>query len=283
MTENLSVALYFNENMEQLDTKDIITTELNIPSTPFQNNWIGGSDGIPPIFAGSDIEQKQITVKVLLLSHDYFDYPLLRDKLYSVFGFNKPFYIIDKRQPTKRHKIVLESGFLPDKQSVIHGTVSVPFITDRLPFAESVGTTQDIQTNGINSEDGLWGFGMGLIDDPNSLVYAYTGTSFKVYNAGDVSIHPFEQDLKITISNILGANNGFTLKNKTNGTEFTVTEAVTSSKNIVIDGPNVTSNGLAFLRSTNKKFIELVPGWNEFEITGATDAKTEFDFRFYYQ
>ena len=110
----------------------------------------------------------------------------------------------------------------------------------------------------------------------------YDKTSFRVYNAGNVPIHPFQQDLKITIKQVRGSASYFELRNLTNGTVFRVNEAVSSAQTIVLDGPNITSNGLNFLRKTNKGFIELSHGWNDFQIYGASRATIEFYFRFYY-
>lgn len=111
----------------------------------------------------------------------------------------------------------------------------------------------------------------------------YDKTSFLVYNAGNVAIHPFQQDLKITISQVVGSTNSFELKNNTNGTTFKVNEAVSDSQTIILDGANITSNGLQFLRKTNKQYIELSPSWNEFTILGADKATIEFGFPFYYK
>lgn len=274
-------ANYYDLDMNLIDTGDMITTFLHIPSVPFENRWESG-EGITPTFIGAEAKQKTIEATIELLSYDYLDYNLLRDKLYGVFGFNQPFYVVDKRQKGKRHKVILESNFMPERKSTNNGTAVIPFVTCETPYAESLGRTTDIDANGINSDDELWGFGMGLIDD-DELIYTHEGTAFKIFNAGNEAIHPFEQDLKIIINNIQGSSSYFELKNITNGTRFRTTTAVASGHEIVIDGPIVTRNALSFLRNTTKEFITLEPGWNEFEISGATNAKTIFDFRFYYK
>lgn len=116
-----------------------------------------------------------------------------------------------------------------------------------------------------------------------TLYKAFHRNRFSTYNAGNVPIHPFEQELKITISQVRGSTDYLELRNNTNGTVFRVNEAVSSGQTIMLDGPNITSNGLQFLRNTNKQFIELNPGWNEFEISGADRATVEFTYRFYYK
>lgn len=164
-------AKYYDLDMNPIDTKDLLTTNLHIPSVPFDNIWTGGTDGIRPIFSGVNVQQKTIEATVELISNDYLDYNLLRDKLYGIFGINEPFYVIDKRQPFKRHKVILESGFTPVRLSSVHGTAVIPFITDEIPYSESIGTTQDIHENGVSSDDELWGFGMGIIDEMSEYEY----------------------------------------------------------------------------------------------------------------
>lgn len=237
---------------------------------------IEGRNGI--ITKGQTHYNRPINISVGLMANDTRDYRLLRDEVFSFFDDNE-FYISESYQKGKRYKVTTLQSYIPERLN--KRVAQAQFLLDmvELPFAESIGTTQDIHENGISSEDALWGYGMGLIDDPDSLIYTHTSNSFRIYNAGNVPIHPFEQELKITISNLNAPE--FTLTNVTNGTEFKINEEITDSQTIVLDGPNITSNGLAFLRSTNKKFIELAPGWNEFE--ASTDARVSFAFPFYYK
>lgn len=122
---------------------------------------------------------------------------------------------------------------------------------------------------------------IGFSNLKQSMYKIYDKRNFQVYNPG-IAIHPFEQELKIIISKVVGSTSFFQLKNTTNDTVFRVNEAVEDSQIIVLDGINITNNGLPFLRHTNKKYIELAPGWNEFEITGSSRATIEFFFPFFY-
>lgn len=134
---------------------------------------------------------------------------------------------------------------------------------------------------GILFEDNLWGFGMGLIYDDDSLEYTHIGTSFRIFNPG-IDIHPFEQFLKIEISDVRGSDIFLQLQNRTTGDFLRITEPVGPDQVIKIDGAVITSNNLNYLRKTNRKFISLKHGWNNFRLTGAVSAKVGFDFRFYY-
>ncbi|MFB4471831.1 phage tail family protein, partial [Oceanobacillus caeni] len=108
------------------------------------------------------------------------------------------------------------------------------------------------------------------------------GDTFLIYNAGNVGIHPFEQELRIDISNVYRSTNFFELNNLTNGSTFRITEQVSIADAITIDGANIWINNLEALRRTNRKYIQLDPGWNVFSIDGADSAEIKFSFRFYY-
>src|SRR5699024_8352726 len=130
-------------------------------------------------------------------------------------------------------------------QQGLYGFGELVFETTELPYAESILTTSAIDRHGLNYGDG-WSYGMGLLYDDESHKYTHTGTSFRIYNAGNVSVQQCEQELKITISDVVGSTDHLELRNKTNGTTFRVTEKVTSSQKIVLDGPNITSNDLQY-------------------------------------
>lgn len=234
---------------------------------------------------GSVYSTRDVELNILLEAKDTQDYRLLKSEVYAFFQKHDSFFVSEEYEKGKRYLVSVDNKFIPDRvpnnQRYAEATIDCTKLG--LPFAESIGTTQDIERNGIDANDGLWGFGMGLLSDEESLIYTHTGTSFSIYNAGNVTIHPFMQDLKITIDNIQGASDGFELLNKTNGTSFKINEQVNANQEIVLDGPNITSNDLVIdPRMTNRGFIQLSPGWNEFELNGADNARTAFDFRFYY-
>jgi len=276
------IAQFYDLNMNEIDTRDLVVTNLEIPSIPFSNQW-SNIEGVAPVLIGADIQQRPINATIELIAQDYLDYNLLRDYLYGLFGMNKPFYVVDKRQRGKRYKVVLESGFMPTRNNAINGTAIVPFMTVS-PYAESIGTTQDIQLNGITADSELWGYGMGLLAEDDSLVYTVNGMQpFMIYNAGNVPIHQFQQKLKITMTapSVVLSDSYVELKNLTNGTTFRMNEKLMPNEQIILDGPNITKNGLQALRKTTKQFIQLSPGWNYFESN--TNATIEFLFRFYYE
>ena len=269
-----------NGELYNLLDAGIRTRDVIISSPTPENNLVKveGSNGV--IDYGTTYGPRDITCYYRAQSKDFIDFSLLRDEIFHLFRTEESFYLIEKRERGKRWLVKVGDPYsIPQRN--IFGNFEVNVIGLR-GIAESIDTTQDIQKNGISYNEELWGYGMGLLYDDESHKYTHTGTSFRIYNAGNVPIHPFEQRLKITISNVQGSGAFLQLRNNTNGSVFRVNEAVTSGKTIVINGPVVTINSLQEFRKTNRKYIELEPGWNDFTLTGATSAKVEFDFPFYY-
>lgn len=295
----------FNFEQYGIIVKDF--TVSSIPLNPVYGE-VEGANGT--VDYGATYDTRTITVPFEIKAHDLMDYPLLRDKLFSLSLSTESFYIremrrlkklaykfVDVSEPAKMdsetdNKLVGGKRYLVRTRSLTdleqveeYGEGELILETTELPFAESIGTSQDIERNGIDAQSKLWGFGMGLITDDDSLIYTHDAVvdkRFKIYNAGNVAIHPFEQDFKMTISNVQGSDEMFQITNHTNSSRSRITKALKSSDVVVYDGPNVTINDLQALRDTRKDFIELVPGWNEFEIYYCDSATIEFDFPFYY-
>ncbi|MFD2209372.1 phage tail domain-containing protein [Virgibacillus halophilus] len=291
-----------------LEEYGIIAHDFKVSSIEISPEYqqVDGGDG--NIDYGAVFGNRTISVPFTMKAYDLMDYPLLRDKLFSLILDKRPFYIrelrrskyqaysfVDLHEPAKnseessnmyvggkRYLVRLQNTFELE-QMLKYGDGELVFETTNLPFAESIGTTADIDKNGLTYDSGIWAYGMGLLYEDESHQYTHTGTSFRIYNAGNVPLHhPFEEELKITISDVLGSSSYLELTNTTTGDTFRVNEGVGSDKTIVLDGPNITNNGLQYFRKTNRKFITLVPGWNQFTIKGASSAKVSFDMPFYY-
>ena len=280
----IPIFILHDENMDKIDLpKGVIPLDVFISSIGKERELesIEGKSGV--IDYGFLYKERNIELKLLLKAKDTRDYRLIRDEVYDTL--DRIHYVSEEYQPGKIYRVAVDNSYIPERyrsNNQRFAEVEVDCVVVELPFAESIGTTQDIEENGINSEAELWGYGMGLIADDDSLIYTHTKNNFMIYNAGNVPVHPFEQQLKITIDDVRGSSKEFQLRNKTNGTTFKVNEGVKGNQEIVLDGANITSNGLAYLRKTNKQYIVLEKGWNEFEVNGATSARISFDFKFYY-
>ena len=253
---------------------------------------------------GATYGTRTITVPFYFKAGDLHGVALSRDELFGLVTDIEPFYIREMRRlkehpgficddPTdtrkyktndydnlfvggKRYKVRLASSF-DIEQVREYGFGELVFETTDLPFAESIGTTADIDREGLSSIQARWGVGMGLFADDGTLNYTHSGRTFRIYNAGNVAVNPFEQDLVIVVNN---ASKGYELRNNTTGDTFKVTEDIAQGELFIVKGV-VTVNGLQALRATNKQFITLAPGWNDFTQNQA--RKVEFVFRFYYK
>jgi len=241
---------------------------------------------------GADYGSRTISVPFYLRAYDMHDYPLLRDELFSLVNSKDSFYIRELRRLTefttcddsyddeyvggKRYLVRLSNVIDLDQQRT-YGFGEMVFETTELPFAESIGTTADIDKHGLLYSQELWSYGMGLSYDEETHKYTHNKNTFRIYNAGNVEeIDPFEMDLKITVE---GINGPYELKNETTGDVFKYTGS--NSGKLLLDGPNITLNGLQAFRDTSRRYITLAPGWNTF--TQSQNKKVVFDFRYYYK
>lgn len=263
-----------------LEDADIKTLSMDISSPRIANKFSSLDFMQGKYYTGGFYEPRNIECKFLMEASARDTFSLLRDEIFQIFGSLEPFYIIDSRQKGKLWLVRLnESFFIP--QNNVYGVFEVDFLAFE-GVAKSVKTTLQLEKQGIINDD-TWGFGMGLetVDD-TELIYTHTGKTFKIFNAGNVSVHPFANHLKIQISKVTGATKEFTLVNRTNNSKFKVTRELLQGDVLVIDGPVIKLNSTNAAKDTTKEFIELSPGWNNFEILGASSATVSFDFNFIY-
>ena len=106
--------------------------------------------------------------------------------------------------------------------------------------------------------------------------------SFNVYNAGNVSVEPESMMLDIFVSTVRSDNN-FTIRNKTTGEEIILKRASFGSHFRIRDMAFSFGSFTNIFRDTNRRFISLAPGDNEFEVSGGTFNHIRFDFKYLYK
>ncbi|MFC3212731.1 phage tail domain-containing protein [Planomicrobium okeanokoites] len=228
---------------------------------------------------GATYGPRTITVPFSVEADELERFPQKRDELFAFLVDSESYYIRELRRANhhnyafaKTHEVARD---LPDtgnqlsteksylvrlqntfnlEQMLTSGEGELVYETTELPFGES-----------------------GIVKK------TFTGTQFRLLNEGDVNIHPFIQHLKITIRNVTGSNSYFELENTTTKKKFVVNERIDNIHKVVMDGSVVTRNSLQFLRNTNREFIELASGWNDFRIYGATSATVDVEFKRYYK
>ena len=105
---------------------------------------------------------------------------------------------------------------------------------------------------------------------------------FSVYNAGNVTVEP--ESMRITF-NFTGVytTGGFTIRNLTTGEEVILNRSSNGS-HFKMDRMLFSLGAINnVFRDTNRRFISLAPGDNQFEIVGGTFSQCWFDFKYYYK
>ena len=139
---------------------------------------------------------------------------------------------------------------------------------------------QSYNDNVLKASDvGVSGSGKSIIP---LLKRPSTVNTFSVYNAGNVTVEPESMYISLAFlySSIL--DDKLVIKNKTTGDVFEYLKPQIR-RNLRLDGMNVTVAGIQAFRDTNKRFISLTPGLNEFEVTGGVFDQATIDFKFYYK
>ncbi|AXY05490.1 phage tail family protein [Bacillus thuringiensis LM1212] len=242
------------------------------PSPDHKTESIEGQHG--SIYYGTTLKDRKITSTISIEAFDFVDFDLFRDEIFQMFNPLEKFYIIRDLQPGKRMEVSVDSEFDIDYETLEDGKFTIDFVIHSV-FLESIGTTMDSFTFDSN----LWQIGQGLIAEDTK--YTHNTTSFRIYNAGDVTIDPRSMPLQIKY---IGASNNLAIKNITTGDIWSYSKEMLPTDWILLDGVKSYKPGTgSIFKSTNWGLITLQPGWNEFVLDGTIGEFTiKFDFRFYY-
>lgn len=105
---------------------------------------------------------------------------------------------------------------------------------------------------------------------------------FTVWNAGNVTVEPESMKLNI-IANAVQSDNNFTIRNITTGEEIVLNRASTGS-NFRMQGMVISLGSITnIFRDTNRRFISLAPGDNQFKILNGTFGEISFEFKYLYK
>lgn len=266
-----------------------------------QNQTFNDSiDGRSRLFAGSEDKFRRITLNVKADAYDIHDISHLRNAINELF--DGEFYIREKRMKTvdvqyespgqktgelnfgkpeyvngQQHKVVKVNAI--DHEELLTNEFVIELETTDLPYGESVYTTKELNDTGLSALAEKYGLVDGIDDEQTQ--YVFTENTFSVWNAGNVTVEPESMYIYITLG-LVTTDGSLKLTNKTTGETFAFNKSVTN-RNIYLDGMDI-NEGTAInaLRNTNRQRIKLVPGVNNFEITGATFSQITVSFKFYY-
>src|SRR5699024_9175673 len=229
---------------------------------------------------GTNYVDRSVELSMWINSSDTTDYRLLRNELYALFDTGNAFYISETNVPSRVLKVAVDEPYIPERITHRHASVDVTCRTLDSVFWESIYTTMELHDSGYSAIAEKY----GLVDnvDDEKVQYRFTESNFTVYNAGNVTIEPESMYLHI-IANTVTTPGGFTITNKTTGDEFVFNEEI-DGQSILIRGMDIRVSSIYNrFRDTNRRFISLAPGDNEFEVSGGTFNHIRFDFRYLYK
>lgn len=263
----------------------------------------------------STFTKRKISVPVFFIAKNHVDYSIQRDLLFELIQSDKPFYIREMRKPHKKQydfKDTLASDYQPvDKygqpiyqgseddfvsakrylvklvnvlvleQKGFKGNVSLEFETTKLPFAESIGTSQQLHKDKTLND--LWSADMEInFDAPDMTQYTFNNLKTdSVFYYGKVPITQFNQYSVVTI--ILSQDTDNLSWSLSNGGTMTIKGLKLKRGDVIIyDGIRVKKNGVTITEYCNLVQPKFSYGWNKFQFN-QTIASISFDMRFYYK
>ena len=246
------INLYNNLGEEiNLASLGLIGLKLEIPSPSYRKitEVLDGRSGV--VVIENILDSRPLVASFMVTADNYDDSLKSRDRLYSLIGNDQTFYVAEDRQPTERWK-VYASGWTPERLNRTTSKFDVPL------FAES-GTSESIS----------------IIEK------SFNANNFSFKNEGNIIINPnvhSETEIEFT-----GASTNLTIKNITNSNEWSYTGDTVDGDTILLKSVRSLKNNASIFGQTNKKLITIDPGWNDFEIVGATGTidikiKTRFYF-----
>lgn len=275
--------------------------------------------------AGTTFKGRTISVPFVFVADSLASYPLYRDLIAELVYDEQPFYVQEMRRPqgqqytfkdttysdtalsvdqygyetvfdspqgdnelsTGKRYFVQLSACEELEQKGLKGTGSMEFTTTELPFAESVGTSLDLERNGLEYTDNpIWSYGMGLSRDPDTWQYTFdikTQKEHEVYNFGNVPIDQFNQHLIIRLT-FRSAPKG-KISFGFNGLQCEInTEDANIKKGDVVtyDSSSYFKNGLSILNSTNYGIPVMRAGKNKLTFDSNHDIEAQVECRYYY-
>ncbi|BCA86641.1 hypothetical protein EsVE80_21640 [Enterococcus saigonensis] len=226
--------------------------------------------------ANSSFRPFELVFEIDLFFDDENDRELLETELHQLFFPGYSYYLNHDLAPGKMFLVNPISFELQDE--IIASNYANYKVTLNVfrGYAESLATT--LTDFSLGEE---WQFSQGLVSEDHE--YTHQTSRFTIFNAGDFTIDPRENYLKIKIEGMSDGN--LTVFNATTGERFIYRGSLNSvsGETLTLDGVYPLKNGIHCGIDTNHGLISLVPGENKIEISNASRIKTAWDFRFLYK
>ena len=270
----------YDLNMNKLSFPDgVVPLEIFVGSISKERitESVEGRSGV--IDYGFNYKDRPVDLFFRIKAKDEIDFRLLRSEIYNFFDVGVYFYVAESAVPSRVLKVVVDESYIPDRLTEEYADFDINCRTLDSVFWESKYTTLELHDSGYAHSAEKY----GLVDniDDEKVQYRFTTNNFTVYNAGNVTVEPESMELTIQISSATSSGD-LTLKNLTTGEEFKLNKEI-SGRHISLRGMNILDGTVNAFRDSNRRLISLVPGDNQFEITGATFSEVWFSFKYYYK
>ena len=224
-------------------------------------------------------KDRDVSINAMFTAYNTVDWRLKRDRVYSFFRNLGVFYIAESYQPYKLLKVIVDESYEVDRPVIRWGVLEIPLKIIDTPFKQSLHTTLDIDSEGVRWND-KWGYGMGLSSDSSEWKYKFTNTNPRFYNAGTEDIKLIQQ--KGSLIRLIPKESVPWLEISDGTTSFRMNRQTTIDSPLTLKGHQIRVNNANVLDQTNREFLTIKKGWNNWQIRGISKFEIEIDYRFLY-
>ena len=224
-------------------------------------------------------KDRDVSINAMFTAYNTVDWRLKRDRVYSFFRNLGVFYIAESYQPYKLLKVIVDESYEVDRPVIRWGFLEIPLKIIDTPFKQSLHTTLDIDSEGVRWND-KWGYGMGLSSDSSEWKYKFTNTNPRFYNAGTEDIKLIQQ--KGSLIRLIPKESVPWLEISDGTTSFRMNRQTTIDSPLTLKGHQIRVNNANVLDQTNREFLTIKKGWNNWQIRGISKFEIEIDYRFLY-
>ena len=229
---------------------------------------------------GFNYTDRPVSLFLRIKAADAADFRLLRNEVFATFDVGSAFYVAESDVPSRVLKVVVDESYIPDRLTEEYADFDINCRTLDSVFWETRYTTLELNDTGYDAAAEKYGLVDGIDDE--KVKYRFTENTFAVYNAGNVTVEPESMYLELLFYYCTIPDGKMTVKNLTTGDVLEI-NSVENRMHIKQSGMKLTIGAVQRFRDTNRRFISLAPGDNQFEITGATFDEARFDFKYYFK
>ena len=239
--------------------------------TPISKQVVG-SDG--ELTYGAYYGASTVKAKVYLAGKDVYDYKLLVSELYRLLYSRKPIRIRDEAEPNICYWVYVKPMTITTI-NFTHGTADIEF-TNPSGFRYSLKNSDEL--SGTDYQ-----FGMNATNNDSihgEIKYKFDSNNFWIYNDSDITVDPYinRHNLKVTLK----CNGKPKIENQTTGTSIAVNNNISTNNTFVLNGVDSFLDDKDYGVNTDLGYLTLAPGWNNINISGASDIDVKFSFPFIY-